>query len=357
MTRYGQNFRFNLRNLDTIITLLQADNINIHTSQCMFERGGKNLLFLCIDAPRFLSPRNQANSRQRMIFRNNQLEGAYLRLLNRQINQHHLNMIDDVPMLEEEDEEQEQEEQVQEEQEMILEEEVVVPIIAPEEREVVEAGEDEQKQRHPYQLTLFYQNSFLRFEEGFQQWVNEQYEREKMLFEQQQQQHYDVALVIEQQLYYNNVPLVDEEDHDEEIIIKNNPNAEDDNIIIDPNVDDDVVIIGPNIDDDVIIIVPNDGDDVIIDRDGVDDIIIDHNDVVDENIIIDLIGHDNVPDEGLEQAEEEIEVPLARQEVQQHQHIPVNPVDCHIEIPAEEAEAEEEEEDADVEGNYGEQQL
>ena len=60
MTRYGQNFRFNLRNLDTIITLLQADNINIHTSQCMFERGGKNLLFLCIDAPMFLSPKKQA---------------------------------------------------------------------------------------------------------------------------------------------------------------------------------------------------------------------------------------------------------------------------------------------------------
>jgi hypothetical protein len=78
MTRYGQNFRFNLWNLDTTITLFQADNINIHTSWCMFERGGKNLLFLCIDGPKFLSPRNPANSRQRMIFWNNQLVRAYL---------------------------------------------------------------------------------------------------------------------------------------------------------------------------------------------------------------------------------------------------------------------------------------
>jgi hypothetical protein len=67
MTRYGQNYRFNLRNLITMKTLFQADNINIHTSQCMFERGGKNLLFPCIDAPMFLSLGNQANSRQHII--------------------------------------------------------------------------------------------------------------------------------------------------------------------------------------------------------------------------------------------------------------------------------------------------
>jgi hypothetical protein len=93
-------------------------------------------------------------------------------------------MIFDVQMLEEEDVVQEEEEQ-----EMILEEETVVPIAAPIEREVVEAREEEQEQQHPYQLTLFYRNSLLHSEEAFQQWVNEQYEREKMLFEQHQQQH------------------------------------------------------------------------------------------------------------------------------------------------------------------------
>jgi hypothetical protein len=55
---------------------------------------------------------------------------------------------------------------------MILEEEAVVPIAAPEEWEVVESGEEEQEQWHPHQLTLFYQNALLCFEEAFQQGVN-----------------------------------------------------------------------------------------------------------------------------------------------------------------------------------------
>ncbi len=68
-----------------------------------------------------------------------------------------------------------------------------------------------------------------------------------------------------------------------------------------------------------------------------------------------MIGHDNVPDKGLEEAEEEIESQLARQEVQQHQHILDNPVDCHLEIAAKEVEEEEEEEEEE-EGNEREQQ-
>lgn len=200
--------------MDTLITLFQADNINTCTSRCIFERGSKNLLFLCKDAPMFLSPRNQANSRQRIILQNNQLEGAYLCLLNHQMNQHHLDpepMINDVPMLEEEAEEQEEEDQ-----EMILEEEAAIPRAAQEEQEVAEAGVEELGQRHPYQLTLFYQNALLHFEEASQQWVDKQYKCENMLFEQQQQQHYDVALVIGQQLEYNDVPLVEEDDQDAE---------------------------------------------------------------------------------------------------------------------------------------------
>ncbi len=99
-----------------------------------------------------------------------------------------------------EDEAEEQEEEEEEEQEMLLEEAAVLPRAAPEEWEVVEAGEEEQGERNPYQLTLFYWNALLCFEEAFQQWVNEQDEHEKILFEQHQLQHYIVALVIGQQL-------------------------------------------------------------------------------------------------------------------------------------------------------------
>ena len=52
LTQYGDNFRFNLRNIDTIIVSMQ-ENISITTSRCKFDRDGKNLLFMCIDAPFF----------------------------------------------------------------------------------------------------------------------------------------------------------------------------------------------------------------------------------------------------------------------------------------------------------------
>jgi hypothetical protein len=50
LSRYGENDRFNMRNLDTIGITLQ-ENITIHASRCFLERVGSDLLFLCTDAP------------------------------------------------------------------------------------------------------------------------------------------------------------------------------------------------------------------------------------------------------------------------------------------------------------------
>ena len=82
LSRYGENYRFSMRNLDTIRITLQ-ENITINTSRCFLEKGGKNLLFLCINAPLFWSPREQAKSRQRINLQENQLDRAYLNLLHR----------------------------------------------------------------------------------------------------------------------------------------------------------------------------------------------------------------------------------------------------------------------------------
>ena len=42
LSRYGENYKFNMRNLDTIRISLQ-ENIAINTSRCFLERGGSNL--------------------------------------------------------------------------------------------------------------------------------------------------------------------------------------------------------------------------------------------------------------------------------------------------------------------------
>ena len=43
LTQYGDNFRFNLGNIDTIIVSMQ-ENISITTSRCKFDRDGKKLV-------------------------------------------------------------------------------------------------------------------------------------------------------------------------------------------------------------------------------------------------------------------------------------------------------------------------
>ena len=60
------------------------------------------------------------------------------------------------------------------------------------------AGEVEEQRQHlqPYQRTIYYQNELTQFEEVFQQWVNEQYEREQRNFEQHQELRYDEALLL-----------------------------------------------------------------------------------------------------------------------------------------------------------------
>ncbi len=103
ISKYGDNYRFNMRNLDTIRISLQ-ENITMNTSRCFLERGGKNLVFLCINAPLFRSPREQANSRQCLTMANNQLDVAYLAILNWFSNclVPEAELIDDAPMLVEE---------------------------------------------------------------------------------------------------------------------------------------------------------------------------------------------------------------------------------------------------------------
>jgi hypothetical protein len=105
LSRYGENYRFSMRNLDTIRITLQ-ENIAITTSRCFLESGGKNLLFLCINAPLFWSPLEQTKSRQRINLQDNQLDRAYLnllhRLLQRQAPKLEPIVIDEVPMIMEE---------------------------------------------------------------------------------------------------------------------------------------------------------------------------------------------------------------------------------------------------------------
>ncbi len=63
--RYGNNYRFNMRVLDYIKVSFQ-ENFIINISRSHMERGGKNRLFLCIDAPIYKCPHDQAKSRQRL---------------------------------------------------------------------------------------------------------------------------------------------------------------------------------------------------------------------------------------------------------------------------------------------------
>jgi hypothetical protein len=58
LTPYGDDCRFNMRNLDNIKISFQ-EHITISTSRCFLERGE----FMCIDAPLFRFPRDQTKSR------------------------------------------------------------------------------------------------------------------------------------------------------------------------------------------------------------------------------------------------------------------------------------------------------
>jgi hypothetical protein len=125
------------------------ENITINSSRCFLVRGGRNLLFLCINAPLFCSPREQAKSRHHLLVEYHQLDGPYLALLNhlshRQAPEPEL--IEDVHVLVEEAAEVDA---LEEEEEVVLIEEVGL-IEATEE-------EDDEGEHHlpPYQRTCFY---------------------------------------------------------------------------------------------------------------------------------------------------------------------------------------------------------
>jgi hypothetical protein len=74
--------------------------------------------------------------------------------------------MEDVPLLEEEAE-------VAEEEELLVYEAAVVPVglAAVEEDEQQEVLEEEHEQLQPYQLTFYYRNELIHFEEAFLHWV------------------------------------------------------------------------------------------------------------------------------------------------------------------------------------------
>ena len=101
----------------------------------------------------------------------------------------------------------------------------------------VEEVEMEEEPYYPYQLTRYYQNALVIFQEAFEERINEQYERERSIFEQQQQQQYNDALIVEgeqqvqqQQIINLHDEVVEEEENDNNNnIINNNTNNNNNN--------------------------------------------------------------------------------------------------------------------------------
>ncbi len=125
--------------------------------------------------------------------------------------------------------------------------------------------EEEHEHLQLYQLTFYYWNELIHFEEAFLQWVSEQYKQEQMLFEQQQQQRHEAALILnmnfqqqdQEMMEQDNLPEVHEVEHvDDENnnAIVNNGEEDYNNIIIhqgddkDNNVDiiENIIIMDQN---------------------------------------------------------------------------------------------------------------
>jgi hypothetical protein len=225
---------------------------------------------------------------------------------------------------------------------------VEVPVLLDEEElEMVE------EPYYPYQLTRYYQNALVRFQEAFEERMNETYERERIIFEQQQQQQYNDALIIEgeqqeqqQQQQIINLPdiVVEEEENgnNNDIIINNIPgddyeddinnndiiiNEADIDVVDDDDNDNNNIIINNNIDErdddgnaenynNVIIYIYEDDDDdgvdddevfnnIIINHDGVNDLFIEEDNEVGVNL------NDNVEEDN----DEEIAVVVVEEEV------------------------------------------
>jgi hypothetical protein len=227
LTKHGENYRFNLRNLDNLRIAMQ-ENIIINSSRCFLERGGRDLLFLCINAPLFHSPREQAKSRQRLVVENNQLDEAYLVALNclshRQAPELEPMVIDEVPVLVAEAAE------VDEEAQGLVE-------------AAGEEDEEGQQQLPPYQCTIYYHQQCILFEEQINEWVRNYKEEQLLHFEHEQLQQYEAALLVaeheQQHSPANNA--VDGRRNDVNINNNNNiPNDDNNNIIINAHDDCDV---------------------------------------------------------------------------------------------------------------------
>jgi hypothetical protein len=299
LTPYGDDYRFNMRNLDNIRVTLQ-ENITVNTSRCFLERGGRNLLFLCIDAPLFCSPRDQIKSRQRLNLQDNQLDGPYLAVLNQLSNRQapEPNLIEDPPMLVEAVEE--------------------VAVAAAEEEGLVQVAGEEDNEGHeqlpPYQLTFFYRDNRVRFEERLNEWDRQYKEEQLLIFEQEQQRQYEVAIVLGEQ-HQRHLPAneaVNERDNNNIIMNVDDKEGNNNNIIINEDIgdDDDNIIINNNDDDD--------DDNIIINNDDDDDEGVDNNNIINNNDDDD-VGRDE---------EIIIDVPVPP------------PVNCHLIPAAEEGEAE-----------------
>ena len=128
----------------------------------------------------FLSPRDQANSRQHLTVANNQLEGTYLSILNRLSNQQapvpEPVMMEDEPVL------------VERAEEEVVEAEELIEDVREDARE--EAQQQEQ-QYEPYQLTRYYRDQLEQFEEDFIRWEENQYLLRRQHFEETMLERYE----------------------------------------------------------------------------------------------------------------------------------------------------------------------
>ena len=172
--RRAANIVISKRHLDNLRQQLQ-ENVQLYYELTSLERGGNKLYFLSLGLARHPNPRLQIQENNRRILR-----PRGINLTPQQRNQIHLLFNErlpppppepEPPLIHENDNELEEE----------------IEIVQQHEQNADEIN-DQQQQLHPYQRFLYYQNQLTHFEEAFQQWANEQYERERRNFEKQQEQ-------------------------------------------------------------------------------------------------------------------------------------------------------------------------
>ncbi len=245
LQRYGDNLVFSRRHLDSLKVQLQ-ENLELFFNQTKIHVNERTIYFICIGRPRHPNPKTQMRDnnirllRPRAAILTPQQRNQILLLCDERLPpppEHPLLLEPEPPLIDGDEDNNELED------------------IMEVEEHVGDEIDDEEQNLHSYQLTIFYQNKRIRFDEAFQQWANEHYESERRNFEQQQEHHYDQALLLadgqqrqRNQIEYIYVPL---EAVDENIII--NEVANNDNIIINEVDNDDIIIINEVANDDIII--------------------------------------------------------------------------------------------------------